>query len=280
MTTLNKFQERMLECALEYATERGWHVMPVSKNKRPIIKEWSKKATTDEKQIIKWWLEFKSCNIGVLTGPESGIWVVDIDNKPEFNGLVNLANYFGDKFIFNVNDYIAGKTPTDGMHLVFEWDPNHPVKTTSNILRGVDTRGVGGQFVVPPSSRHLGDKWIEYRWNDWDLPVSPIEGWAYDIIRMAGERTDNKKAVDLSKISQGLQEGERDEQLNKVAWMFKSHDVQYDLAVALVMAAAERCNPPFDPELAKDKVYRAYTTDVTPQDSIAKFIQEKFKGNQ
>ena len=261
--TLNKFQERVLECALDYATSRGWHILPASKSKKPLIKEWTKLATTNEKQIVEWWLQYPTANIGVLTGPESGFWVVDTDNREEYNGLQTLSNFFGNEFIFNSKKYIAGKTPTEGIHLLFQWDDDYPVKTASKILPGVDTRGIGGQIIVAPSSRNIDGEWIEYRWNNWDYPISPMQPWCYELIKMVGEHTTKK--LDLNNIAKGLKEGERDEQLNKLAWWFKGHGMSYELAVGFVLAAAEKCIPPFDPDIAKDKVDRAYTTVIEPK---------------
>lgn len=273
MTKLNKFQERTLEHALTYATERGWHVLPVSKNKRPLIMNWSKSASVDERQIVKWWMEYPSANIGILTGPESGFWVCDIDireeteDKPAVNGLENLSNFFGDDFIFNSHKYLAGKTPTGGIHLLFQWDDDYAVKTTSNILPGIDTRGVGGQIIVAPSSRNIEGEWLEYRWNDNALPVSPMQPWCYKLIEMVGQKDDGR--LNLESVMTGMTEGQRDEQLNKFAWFLKGRGIGYELALSFMMTAAEKCTPPFDPIIAKDKVDRAYTTvdhDEKPSD--------------
>lgn len=258
MPTLNKRQEYVLECALDYAKNRGWHILPVGRNKRPIILDWTNKATTDERQIAKWWLEMPWANIGILTGPESGFWVVDTDNREEFNGLVTLSEYFGDKFVFNSDKYLAGKTPTGGVHLLFQWDDDFPIKTTSNILKGVDSRGQGGQIVVAPSSRNIDGEWLQYRWNNWDLPISPMLPWTYELVKLAGAKDTGR--LNIEEVMKGLPQGERDEQLNKFAWWLKGHGISYELAVGFVMAAAEKTIPPFDPQTAKEKVDRAYTT--------------------
>lgn len=254
---------RVLEHALVYAELRGWHILPVSKNKKPLIPEWSKRATTDERQIVDWWKRFPSANIGVLTGPESGFWVVDTDNRPEYNGLENLSNYFGEKFIFNTEKYIAGKTPTGGVHLLFKWDDDYPVKTTSNILTGVDTRGVGGQIVVAPSARNVDDKWIEYRWNNIDNPVSPMQPWTYDLIKMGAQKGEHDR-LNVEKLLTGLPQGERDEGLNRFAWLLRTREIPYELAVAFVTEAAKRCKPSFDERIAEEKVERAYATPYEP----------------
>jgi hypothetical protein len=265
---LNRFQMRVLECAINYAETRGWHVLPVSKNKKPLIKEWSKTASKDPKTIINWWREYPSANIGVLTGPESGFWVVDVDVKNDINGIQSLASYFGNRFQFDKEKYLLGASPSGGRHILFKWDDNYPVKSTSRILPGVDTRGAGGQIIVAPSARNVEGVWLEYRWNNWNLPVSPMTPWSHEIITMAGGKTGEK--LDLDKIIRGLSEGERDEQLHKFAWLLKHRGISYELAVGFVMTAASRCVPPFDPEIAEQKVRNAYasTGGEEPLDSF------------
>lgn len=255
---LNNRQLYVLESAIKYATERNWCVLPVGFNKRPLIKDWTNAATTDEKQITKWWLEKPYANIGILTGPQSGFWVVDTDNRPDYNGLATLSEYFGENFIFNSDKYLAGKTPTGGVHLLFQWDDDFPIKTTSNILKGVDSRGVGGQIIVAPSSRNIDNEWIQYRWNNPNFPISPMLHWTYEIVKLVGSKETGR--LNIEEVMKGLSEGERDEQLNRFAWWLKGHGISYELAVGFLMTAAERCTPPFDPHIAKDKVDRAYTT--------------------
>lgn len=278
MSKLNKFQERTLEAAIGYATDRGWHVLPVSKNKKPLVKDWTRTASKDEEQIVKWWLEYPSANIGILTGPESGFWVVDTDNRDKFNGLENLAKYFGNSFTFDAQKYLVGKTPTGGIHLLFQWDDNYSVKTTSDVLQGVDFRGIGGQIIVAPSSRNIDGEWLEYRWNDMNLPISPMQPWTYDLIKLAGDRNEHK--VDLKDIATGLPKGRRDEMLNKFAFWLKGHDVPFEMAVGYVLAAAKLSEPPFDGNIARDKVIRAYTMETLetekPRSDFQSELEKRF----
>lgn len=270
MPELSKIQMRVLECALDYAEVRGWHILPVSKGKKPLIAEWSKRASTNDRQIVKWWQKFPSANIGVLTGPESGFWVVDTDNRDEFNGLETLSHYFGEKFTFNTEKYLAGKTPTGGVHLLFQWDDDYPVKTKSNLLNGVDTRGVGGQIVVAPSSRFIDGSWEEYRWNNWDNAISPMQPWTYDLIKL-GAQKDEHDRLNLEQVLTGLPEGERDEGLNRFAWLLRTREIPYELAIAFVTQASRLCKPVFDERIAVEKVERAYTTPFEPKQHAEQF---------
>lgn len=263
MSRLNIHQEHMLECAVNYATQRGWYVIPVSKNKIPVIKNWSEEASNDEMQIVKWWLKHPAANIGILTGPESGFWVVDTDNRKEYNGLLNLQNYFGSKFTFNVQKHLAGKTPTGGVHLLFEWNDDFPVKTTSKLLEGVDVRGKGGQIIVAPSSRNIDGDWREYRWNDWDNEISPMLPWTYDLLDL-GQRHGQLHKLDVKRVVTGVQEGDRDESINRFAWLLRTRNIDESIAVGFVKHAADLCEPSFDRDVAIEKVRRAYATPFEP----------------
>jgi hypothetical protein len=58
----------MLMVALETAAS-GFRVLPVSpESKRPLIKDWPNKATSDSTQITAWWKQYPNAMVGVATG--------------------------------------------------------------------------------------------------------------------------------------------------------------------------------------------------------------------
>ena len=71
-----------LDCAA-----RGWHVFPaeiVNGNKKGCVSgkqnggaRWG--ATVDPDTIRRYWARFPDALLGVMTGPESGLFVVDVD---------------------------------------------------------------------------------------------------------------------------------------------------------------------------------------------------------
>ena len=72
--------------ALEFAS-RGWPVFPLIENsKEPKIIHGFKDATIDEYKIRCWWNKFPDANIGIATGQQSGLFVVDIDKKNGVDG--------------------------------------------------------------------------------------------------------------------------------------------------------------------------------------------------
>ena len=261
---MNKHQEKMLTAAVNYA-DRGWRVLPVAKqSKTPLILDWTHAASSDALQVVKWWQEHPTANIGILTGADSGFFVVDIDIKDGVNGLDSLIECFGERLTFDPKKYLTGMTATGGIHLLFQWQDDLPVKTCAAVLPGVDLRGVGGQIVVAPSPRNINGAWIEYRWNDETFPISPIEPWVEDLVKIAGKHHGDSN-FDVAKVMEGIGKGDRDNQLFRYAWHLKQKGIDYGLAVGFVMEAAKRAIPPFDPAVAKEKVERAYRDEVSAE---------------
>src|SRR5271154_2337950 len=85
---------RLLEAALDYVG-RGWRVIPLhtptlegcscrkascySVGKHPRISNGLDGASLDVPMINRWWTMWPDANIGVVTGPHSGVVVLDVD---------------------------------------------------------------------------------------------------------------------------------------------------------------------------------------------------------
>ena len=82
--------------ALDYAT-RGWRVIPLHSptaggcscgktgcehaGKHPRTKNGSKDGSSDPKTTREWWKLWPDANVGIVTGPESGFFVLDVDGE-------------------------------------------------------------------------------------------------------------------------------------------------------------------------------------------------------
>lgn len=251
---MNKYQEDRLMAAIDYA-ERGWRVLPVGVNKKPLNYNGSTGATTDKKQILRWWQENAFANVGVATGAES-FWVVDVDMKDGKDGWASLENAYGSELAFEADKYLCATTATGGIHLLFQWPKTGTIYNAQGVFDGVDIRGEGGYIVVAPSTRKVGDKYLPYTWNDGTLPVSPAPMWARDIAAKTQEK--KAQAIDLTAVMTGLGEGSRDEQLHRYAWHLKAKGIDKGLALGFIVEAARRAQPPFSEAAARDKVERAY----------------------
>lgn len=102
-----------------------------------------KKATTDAKQITTWWTRWPGAAIGMPTGLPETADVCDLDNKNGKNGFAAIPDWE------SLSPMIVA-TPSDGRHLHFK-STSTLRSTTSQLGQGVDTRGVGGYVIVPPS---------------------------------------------------------------------------------------------------------------------------------
>src|SRR5262249_41022392 len=62
---------------------KGMRVFPCwERSKEPITKQGVLEATTDPHKIEGWWCR-REFNVAIATGPDSGIWVLDLDDDDE-----------------------------------------------------------------------------------------------------------------------------------------------------------------------------------------------------
>lgn len=74
------------QAALENIS-RGWSVIPlrftgsIEDRKKPLLPSWAEyqKRIPTEAEVKAWWKKWPSANVGVPTGPVSGLAVVDLD---------------------------------------------------------------------------------------------------------------------------------------------------------------------------------------------------------
>lgn len=185
----------MLDAALTHA-RRGWPVFPCSpENKQPLVKAAAKNegglhlATTDEKQIRKWWTRWPQAMIGVPTGARSGFIAIDLDPRehPADDMLAALKQWaVGDRAL---PPCAVSRTQSGGLHLLFAMpsekdDRGKPCGNRAGLFRRVeaagdairnhvDVRGEGGYIIVPPSRMASG---ATYEWEaepDDELPALP-----------------------------------------------------------------------------------------------------------
>lgn len=185
--------ESVLDAALRYAA-RGWPVFPLyemqaegcacrqancaSPGKHPRTTNGLYAATTDEIQIRGWWRQWPEANVGIRTGSEASLIVLDVDPRHGGNDSLDeilLANH-------PFEDGPESHTGSGGRHFLFR-HPSFPTGNRANFRPGLDVRGDGGYIVAPPSNHQSGDR---YQWDAvfddaTDVPDPP--GWLLSLIR-------------------------------------------------------------------------------------------------
>lgn len=137
----------MLAAALRWAERVP--VFPCNpKDGAPLVARGFHAATTDPETITAMWTRWPNAMIGMPTGPASGIDVLDLDRKNGKDGFAAVPNWKDLSTIIVL-------TPHDGAHLWFKSDGSIR-NTTSTIALGVDTRGIGGYVILPPSQNGDG----------------------------------------------------------------------------------------------------------------------------
>lgn len=180
------------------AASRGWHVFPlIPRNKRPAVRDWGARATTDRERITRCWTH-APYNVGIATGP-SGLVVVDLDTSkgPDdtppaawatqgvadgADVLAVLCERHGQPF---PADTYTVRTWSGGTHLYFAAPEGEPLRNTAgDSARGlgwkVDTRAVGG-LVVGAGSAVAGEPYTVAH----NAPVAPLPGWLIELLRPA-----------------------------------------------------------------------------------------------
>lgn len=135
-----------IEQALKYLNEFNFSIIPVGRDKKPLVKweEFQQRKAT-EQEVRKWAASFKSPNIGIVTGAISGIVAVDIESGGSTENLPST---------------VISRTGGGGYHFIYE-HPKIEVKTKARIRDLTDIRGDGGYIVAPPSVHSSGKS---YEW--------------------------------------------------------------------------------------------------------------------
>lgn len=260
---------KMMTAAInDYIDGRGWSVFPCKHNKRPYTDSGFKNASRDPKQVIEWWKEWPTATIGIPTGAANGFWALDVDQKDGKDGLNNLFSAIGEGNVSKEHFGLNQMTPTGGLHFLFEYDKDHPLKQAIDIFgpnSGVDIRTDGGYILVPPSAGSVNNEWVEYRWRDDSANPAPNPPWL-NVIEKALENTKRSSSrVNLKDaVEKGLTKGQRDQELFRIACLLRSHDISQEMAMAFITHMAAKCRPMFDDGVAREKVESAYSYKNDP----------------
>ena len=231
--------------AVVYA-RRGWPVFPchslgrraactcgmpdcASPGKHPRVRNGLHAATTDEPQVCRWWDRWPRANVGIRTGEQSGLVVVDVD--PAHGGAESL-----DRLVSAHGRFFDGtrtvRTGGGGWHFYFR-HPGGLVRndTGRRLGPGIDVRGDGGYVLAPPSLHSSGKR---YELGEPRREVAVLPDWLVDrltrepsrassprIDAMNGPHADRWAEAAFTREMDRLraaQEGTRNDTLNRIAF--------------------------------------------------------------
>lgn len=187
-----------LVSAVDYLA-RGWHVLILhdvaagecscgnpredpkhntvegSAGKHPVASAWGASAIAERTQLDAAIAARPTANLGILTGQQSGVWVLDID--PRHDGDKRLAELEAQHGSIGYTYTVL--TGSGGWHFYFTLpDDFTPTNAKGTLPPGIDVRGQGGQVVTAPSVS-LAGAYVVLR----DVDPVPAPPWLLDLIR-------------------------------------------------------------------------------------------------
>jgi hypothetical protein len=187
-----------LEHALNYA-QRGWRVIPIKPGqKRPPITAWQTAATTNPDTITEWWTgPYRTHGVGIATGEESGLFVIDIDLNDDKNGYTTIEQLENEHGPLPAGP--RALTGSGGLHLFFKNPAGITIRNDAGrkLGTGIDIRGEGGQVVAAPTIHPNGNT---YQWLDGSDTTAPPDApdWLIELLIDTTPTTTNNNSDNIT----------------------------------------------------------------------------------
>lgn len=256
--------------AREYAAG-GLPVFPCFPNgKAPLTPNGFKNATTDAAVIDQWWTRTPLANVGIPTGPVSGLYVLDVDAKTEPGRL--LADQLArDPLLLTEGTVIrtpgnSGNGWQRGTH-VWVWS-DADQRTTS--LGIGELKGGGGYVIAPPSSRG-GRSYV--RLSDYRMLVDDPTAWTRELLALfdvaipdkpAGPTLGVGWAASWLRTPLAVSTRRAPEGLPRMVGYLRGHSVDCETAVAILELWDARNPAPLGPAEVRRHVEAMYARYGVP----------------
>ena len=123
--------------------------------KHPMI-AWKGKKQYGPAQAGRIWDKYPGANIGLVTGSDTGLFVLDVDGEEGMANLAALEDIHGP-----LPATATVKTGGGGRHYYFFYDGPEIPNSASELAPKIDTRGQSGLIFAPPSNHRSGRR---YEW--------------------------------------------------------------------------------------------------------------------
>jgi hypothetical protein len=236
---------------------RGWSIIPIrTGDKRPLVRwEEFQHRHPSEAEARGWLRQWPEAGIGVVTGPISGLVVVDVD--PGHGGDESLEKLEREHGALPMT--VECRTGGGGRHLYYA-HPGGLIRNKVGLAPGIDIRADGGYVVAPPSLHASGSRyvWVEGRTPE-SAGIAPLPDW---VLREAVEeptRRGHPIAYWRRLVCEGVPAGERNNTIASLAGHLLKHGVDAAVVMELLLCwNSTRCRPP----LADEEV-AAVVTSIT-----------------
>jgi hypothetical protein len=196
----------LLAAAHAYA-KHGWRVTPLhhvnsrgtcscrlgvncsTPGKHPVHTDWTGTASSAGPDVQEWWEARPKANVGIVTGADSGLWVLDVD--PDKGGFDTLGSLIAEHGALPATRLHS--TGSGGVHYLFRWPDFEVLNTSSYLGPGIDTRGTGGQVVAPPSTSSKGPYRVLA-----DVELLDAPEWLLERMREHSEQHRNGVQVEIA----------------------------------------------------------------------------------
>ena len=244
----------LLAEALAYAS-KGWSVIPLhtpvfhgcscekpnctSPGKHPRTRNGLKEATKNTQQIQRWWEQWPDANIGILTGSESGICVLDVDGEEGLQALMELTE---NRDLPETLTVLTGRKDAHGNrkghHLYFRLPAGESLRnSTGRLGKGLDVRGAGGYVVAPPSVHVSGHR---YECALPEAELAEIPGWIFQALNAA-----KPMLVGSERTANAIPPGQRNSTLASLAGTMRKRGMGPEsIEAALLAENRTQCSPP------------------------------------
>ena len=170
---------------------RGWQVLPVhtpiaegcscgqdcgaSAGKHPRTLHGFKEASRHPDRIWHWWRRWPDANIGIRTGQESRLVVMEVDGRHGGEESLEILEATYDR----LPPTLTAQSGSGGRHLYF-LHPGQRITNSEQLagFAGLDVRGDGGYIVAPPSLHRSGQR---YAWVDATHPLAALPLWLREL---------------------------------------------------------------------------------------------------
>ena len=167
-----------------------------SPGKHPRLSGWQVKATTDPETIKEWWRRWPDANVGIVTGPESGLLVLDVDREDRADTDGNICTIDGEDTLLDFEEKygelpetVEVITGSGGRHIYFAWPDGLDAGDRIRFAPALDARaggrdGNGGNIVAPPSHHASGGTYeFEARSHPDDVPLALPPLWLSELLQ-------------------------------------------------------------------------------------------------